>query len=76
MPIVGKRLHVLAMEKSGQRKQVAWEITRTSPKAKPTLRPVPDDDQYLDEGAFFYLVPVMRAMGIPDPAFVASQDSR
>lgn len=67
IPIVGERLHVLAIASSGERKQVGWEILRVSGFAKPNLRPIPDTDE---EGLPFFLVPAMRAMGIPDPAFL------
>ncbi len=75
IPIVGERLHVLAMDRSGERKRVSWEILRASDSAKPTLRLIPDDGEMQKEEMPFFLVPAMRAMGIPDPAFITASIS-
>lgn len=74
IPIVGERLHVLAIASSGERKQVGWEILRVSDFAKPTLQPIQDTDE-MQESLPFFLVPAMRAMGIPDPAFVTDPNA-
>jgi hypothetical protein len=70
IPIVGERLHVLGLEKSGQRDQIVWNVLRNPDSLKPTLQAVSDADYFENEALPFFLVPAMRAMGIPDPPFV------
>src|SRR5690606_21268001 len=70
MPITGERLHVVAIDKSGKRLQIGWEIERYSDDTKPTLRRV-DDMGNTEKGMSpFYLVPALRAMGVKDPQFL------
>ncbi|MGZ8173504.1 MULTISPECIES: hypothetical protein [Methylobacter] len=70
MPIFGEQLHVLAIDKSGNRKEVVWEILRDSETKKPTLQMVPSTDQMQFDGTQYFLVPAMRALGLKDPVFV------
>lgn len=70
LPIIGERLHVLTIDKSGDIKQVWWDILRISDSTKPTLKPLTDTDKIMQEMMPFFLVPAMRALGIPDSSFV------
>lgn len=70
MPIVGERLHVLAIDSSGERQQVSWKILRPSDSGKPTLQLISDTDEIQNEYLPFFLVPALRAMGVPDPEYV------
>lgn len=72
LPISGERLHILAIDKSGKQKQVGWKILRASETAKPTLQPISDKEIMEEVAKPFFLVPAMRAMGIPDPAFISN----
>ena len=71
MPITGERLHVVAVDKSGSRQQVGWDILRSSEIAKPTLQAVPATDKSEKDMLPYFLVPALRAMGIKDPEFMA-----
>ena len=71
MPITGEQLHVTAVDKFGERRQVSWKILRATETAKPTLQRVPPADKIEDEMTPYYLVPALRAMGIKDPDFLS-----
>lgn len=70
MPIFGEQLHVLAIDKSGNRREIVWEILRDSETKKPTLQLIPSTDRMQFDGTQYFLVPAMRALGLKDPVFV------
>lgn len=70
IPIVGERLHVVGLDKLGQIEEIAWNIQRTRTDSTPTLEFVSEPNTVSSEAMPYYLVPVMRAMGISVPSFV------
>ncbi len=70
MPVVGERLQVMGLDRLGQLERVAWRIRRTSPDSPATLESIVESDAEFSEGAPYYLVPAMRAMGLPDPPWL------
>jgi hypothetical protein len=76
MPIVGERLGVVAIDKAGNQSHVSWEILRPPEPSKPTLRRVSKPDFQLDAGGQYFLVPAIRAMGLPDPTWVADPSGK
>ncbi|HEY9135322.1 MAG TPA: hypothetical protein VIM85_05980 [Pseudomonadales bacterium] len=70
MPITGEQLHVVAVEKSGNIRQIGWYILRDSDAAKPVLQRVPVEDKMEKDALPYFLVPALRAMGIKDPEFM------
>lgn len=71
MPITGERLHVIALDKSGNRQEAGWDILRKHEETKPTLQQIPADDKIEKDMSPYFLVPALRAMGIKDPEFMA-----
>ena len=65
MPIVGERLNVQAIDDSGVLKEASWEIIRTDESARPTLSAISATGN--NEKFPNYLIPVTRALGLPDP---------
>jgi hypothetical protein len=61
--IIGEQLVVTGVDRNGNLKRAAWEIKRVSGAEKPTLERTEDTPF---DSAGYYLVPVLRAMGIPD----------
>jgi hypothetical protein len=61
--IIGEQLVVTGVDRDGNLKRAAWEIKRASADEKPTLA-LTEDTPF--DSAGNYLVPVLRAMGIPD----------
>jgi len=74
MPIIGERLHVLAIDRSGTLKQARWEIVRLDEKAKPSLKIIEPNGDFEEFPS--YLIPVTRTFGIDDPAFLNSANGR
>jgi hypothetical protein len=70
MPIAGERLSVVAVDKSGNRRQFGWDILRNSDSKKPVLRKVPVEDKSEEDMLPYFLVPALRAMGISNPEFM------
>ena len=62
LPIVGERLHVVGADLTDARHIVAWNIRREAPDAKPSLAPVPPDDELETGGTVYFLQPVLSAM--------------
>lgn len=71
MPIAGEQLHIVAVDKSGSRRQFGWDILRSSEAAKPTLQEISPSDKTEKEMLPYFLVPALRAMGIKNPEFMA-----
>lgn len=69
LPITGERLSVVGIDGTGARLRHDWKIVRTTPDAKPILEESDIADEY-DEKADMFLMPVARALGLPDPAFL------
>jgi len=70
LPIEGERLSVLAVDSTGAQLQHVWKILRPENSDKPALESVCETDEFNSE-ARFYLVPVLRALGLTDPDFVS-----
>jgi hypothetical protein len=70
--IIGERLVVTGLDREGDLKRTVWEIKRPSGDEKPTLAPTEDS---VFDGAGNYLVPVLRAMGIPDDSPIMPQEA-
>jgi hypothetical protein len=66
MPIFGERLSVLGLDKAGNTEEVVWDIVRPSTQAPPTLQLASASKK--DQRTPFFLLPVTRVMGLPDPA--------
>lgn len=66
LPITGERLHITVLDCTGAVRHVLWSIDRQSPESKPSLTRM-DDLAELEAGTTFYLLPAMRAFGLPDP---------
>ena len=64
MQIVGERLHTIIFDKLGNKKEIGWEIIRGSITKKPTLKPILEKDTMLFHGNPYFLVPVIRALGL------------
>ena len=69
MPITGERLSLVGIDGTGTRLRYDWEIVRSTPDAKPTLKAMDIEDVY-NEKADMFLMPVARALGVPDPEFL------
>ncbi|MBA3598007.1 MAG: hypothetical protein H0W40_11625 [Methylibium sp.] len=69
LPIAGERLTVLGIDRTGAQAQHAWNILRPSKTDRPVLESIREEDEFNNEERFF-LVPVLRAFGLPDPDFV------
>lgn len=69
LPIEGERLTVFGIDRTGAQVQHAWNILRAPKSDKPGLEPIREEDEFNNEESFF-LVPVLRAFSLPDPAFV------
>jgi hypothetical protein len=71
MPIKGERLHVVAIDSTGQRRLSGWDILRKPNEEKPTLVPIADADKAEKGMALYYLVPALRAMGVDNIEFLS-----
>lgn len=71
MPITGERLHVIALDKSGNRQVAGWDILREPEETKPTLQQISADDKIEKDMSPYFLAPALRAMGIKDPELMA-----
>jgi hypothetical protein len=70
LPIIGERLKVLGFDQTGAYAQHAWNIVRPPNTVRPTLESIREEDEFNNEERFF-LIPVLRAFGLPDPAFLS-----
>lgn len=70
MPITGERLSVIGLDKTGGREAAAWNIKRDIGGASVSLEPIMQAD--IEELGLqgFIFIPVLRAMGVPDPDYV------
>lgn len=66
LPIVGERLHNVVLDKSGNVRNAVWAIERPKTSSKPILRRLEDVSE-IEQTTPYYLVPAMRALGLPDP---------
>lgn len=66
MPIIDEQLQMVIIDRLGNRKNVQWKILRGSETTKPTLQEIPASDEK-EQNTPYYLIPAMRAMGIPIP---------
>ena len=62
--IIGEHLSVTGVDGDGNLRRVLWSIKRASKEARPTLEQ--DTRSASFDGVGNYLVPALRAMGIPD----------
>lgn len=67
MPVVGERLHMIGLDSMGNRRQVAWTIEKGQSGGKPHLLEIEEADDPMRDGIPYFLIPVMRAVGIPFP---------
>lgn len=66
LPIVGERLHTVVIDRTGNVRNAVWSIDRASNSSTPTLCRMQDIFE-VEQATPFYLIPVMRALGLPDP---------
>jgi len=66
MPIAGEELHTIVLDRLGGSRQAVWTIHRDPATHSPTLVRK-DDPSELEQTTPYYLVPAMRALGLPDP---------
>lgn len=71
LPILGEQLNVIGFDRSGAIEQVAWTITRPFKDGPPSLREQPSESVFDPDWTPYFLVPAMRALGIPDRGLVA-----
>jgi hypothetical protein len=62
--ILGEHLSVTGVDRDGNVEHVVWEIKRSLQEEKATLEPLTEKESF--DGVGTYLVPALRAMGIPD----------
>lgn len=76
IPITGERLYVNVLDHTGWYRSAGWEIVRTDEESKATLRRLTYEDES-SEKIPFYFAPILRAWGVPYPAYftAASADS-
>lgn len=75
LPIIGERLFVSVLDSTGWFRSASWEIVRADKDAKPTLKRMPDDDEFKEKTPF-YFAPVLRAFGVPYPAHFDDEPKR
>jgi hypothetical protein len=67
LEIVGERLSIAGLDRTGATALVEWDVIRTGDDSRPTLVLVPGDTPNRHAGTNYFLVPIRRAMGLPDP---------
>jgi hypothetical protein len=67
MAVAGEQLHVVAVDTSGNKKEVCWQIERALPALKPRLEQTDPIDLLKDQRFPYFLYPALRAMGVSDP---------
>lgn len=73
-PIIGEQLQTLVIARDGTMRSAIWSIERKSTSSRPTLSRMADSS-FDESSTYFFLVPVMRAFGLPDPPFDKSSPS-
>lgn len=68
MPIIGERLFVHWIDNNGLQKEFSWEIIRNDGEA-PRLEKIADTEP-LSTDRNYAVVPVLRALGLPDPSYI------
>jgi hypothetical protein len=66
MPISGEILHVVGIDKNNNRKSITWDIVRNDDREKPKLVELLSKENKLSVETPFYLVPILRRMGVTD----------
>lgn len=75
LPIIGERLFVNVLDSTGWFRTASWDILRPDKGAKPTLKRVPEDDEFKEKTPF-YFAPVLRAFGITYPPHFDEEPER
>jgi hypothetical protein len=63
IPAIGERLQVMAIDKTGVKMQVSWNILRASKDEKPLLERIEQQDIYKQVGTPHFLRPALIALG-------------
>ena len=62
LPIIGEKLHVSALDKSGARRIISWEIIRDKSTGLVSLGN--ESEEYNTDDQMYYFVPAMKSMGL------------